>query len=68
MLLMCSPVAVVSTDQSSYTVSEDVGQLEVWINITDAEVAPGQQFPIVVETTDETTLSEFHEHRGGTKV
>ena len=56
---MCVPVAVVTTDQPSYTVSEGIGVLDVWISITGAEVAPGQEFQIAVETADGTTISEL---------
>ena len=49
-----SPVVEVGTDQLSYTVPEDVGELEVWINITSGQKAPGQECEIEVETTDGT--------------
>ena len=44
----------VGTDQTSYTVSEDVGQLEVQISITSGQIAPGQDCQIQVTTTDDS--------------
>ena len=40
------------TDQPSYTVPEDVGQLEVWINITGGQLAPDDECRIAVVTAD----------------
>ena len=51
-LCVCSPVAEVSTDRPSYTVPEDIGQLEVWVSITNGQKAPGQKCLIAVETVD----------------
>ena len=56
---MSSPVAEVSTDQLSYTVPEDVGQLEVWINITNGQKAPGQECRIAISTIDGTATGEL---------
>ena len=51
-LHVCSTVADVGTDQTGYTVPEDVGQLEVQISITCGQKAPGQDCQILVTTTD----------------
>ena len=51
-----SPVVEISTDQTSYTVAEDVGQLEVWINITSGQKAPGQECHIEVEIVDGSAI------------
>ena len=56
---MCSTVAEVGTDQTSYTVPEDVGQLEVWINITSGQKAPGQECEIEVVTTNGSAVGEL---------
>ena len=56
---MCSAVADVGTDQTSYTVPEDVGQLEVLINITSGQKAPGQECLIEVVTTDGSAVGEL---------
>ena len=50
--ILCSTVADVGTDQSNYTVLEDVGQLEVWIHITRGEKALGLECEIAVVTTN----------------
>ena len=54
-----STVVNVGTDQTSYTVSEDVGQLGVRIAITSGQKAPGQECQIEVETTDSSAISEL---------
>ena len=54
-----SLVVEVGTDQTSYTVPEDVGQLEVWINITSGQKAPGQECEIEVVTTDGSAVGEL---------
>ena len=56
---MCSTVANVSTDQTSYTVDESVGQLKVWINVTARQIAPGQECQILVVTTAGTAVGEL---------
>ena len=56
---MCSTVANVGTDQTSYTVFEDVGQLEVQISITSGQKAPGQECEIQVTTTDGSAVGEL---------
>ena len=53
------PVAEVGTDQLYYIVPEDVGQLEVWINITSGQKAPGQECVIEVATTDGSAVGEL---------
>ena len=53
---MCSPVVEVGTDQTSYTVAEEVGQLEVWISITSGRKAPGQECEIAVATVDGSAI------------
>ena len=45
-----SPVVEVGADQIGYTVPEDVGQLDVMINITSGQKAPGQECLIEVAT------------------
>ena len=55
----CFPVAEVGTDRPSYTVPEDVEQLEVWISITSGQKVPGQECQIVVATTDGTAEGEL---------
>ena len=52
-------VAHVSTDQTIYTVPEDVGQLEVWISITSRRIAPWRECEIAVVTTDVTAVGEY---------
>ena len=49
----------VGTDQTSYTVQEDVGQLEVLVSITSGQKAPGQECQIVVVTTDVSAVGEL---------
>ena len=49
-------VVEVSTDQPSYTVLEDIGQLEFWINITSGQKAPGQKCQITVATIDDSAI------------
>ena len=44
----------VGTDQTSYTVGEDIGQLDIWINITSGQLAPGQECQIQVRTTNDS--------------
>ena len=56
---MCTPVAAVGIDQPSYTVPEDVGQLEVWINYICEQIAPDQECQFTVTTTDGSAESEF---------
>ena len=53
-------VADVGTDQTSYTVLEDVGQLEVWISITSGQKASGQECEIVVLTTNGSAVGELN--------
>ena len=55
---MCSPVAEVSIDETSYTVSEDVGQLEVRVSITNGQKAPGQECEIAIVTVGGTATGE----------
>ena len=54
--VLCFPVAEIGTDHSSYTVLEDVGQLEIWINITSGNKAPGQECEIEIISTDGSAL------------
>ena len=56
---MYCTVANVSTDQTSYTVPEDVGQLEVQISITSGGKAPGLECEIFVTTTDGSAEGEL---------
>ena len=56
---VCSPVAEVSTDQPSYTVPEDIGQLEVWISITNGQKAPGQECQIAVVTINDNATGKY---------
>ena len=49
----------VSINQPSYSVSEDVGQLEVWINITNGQLAPDQECQIAVITADSSAIGEL---------
>ena len=56
---MCSTVADVGTDQTSYTVHEDIGQLEVWIGITCGQKAPCQECDIEVVTTNGSAMGKF---------
>ena len=56
---MCSIVVDVGTGQTSYTVPEDVGQLEVWISITSGQKAPGKKCEIVVVTTNGSAVGEL---------
>ena len=56
---MCSTVADVGTDQTSYTVDEGVGQLEVWISITSGQKAPGLECQIQVVTRNESAVGEL---------
>ena len=55
---MCSLVVDIGTDQISYTVFEDVGQLDIWINITGGQIAPGQECQIEVRTTDDSAYGK----------
>ena len=59
---MYSTVAEVGTDQLSYEILEDVGELEVWINITSGQKAPGQECEIEVETADGTAEGKLQFH------
>ena len=54
----CSIVADVGADQTSYTVSEDVGQLRVQISITSEVKDPGPECQIVIITIDRTAVGE----------
>ena len=56
---MCSSAVEVSTDQSSYVVTEDVGQLEVWISVTSGQIAPGEELQIAVEVMDVNAIGEL---------
>ena len=56
---MYCTVANVGTDQASYTVLEDVGQLEVQISITSGQKASGQECLIQVTTTDGSAEGEL---------
>ena len=59
---VCSAVVNVGTDQTSYTVHEDVGQLEVLVSITSGQKAPGQECQIVVVTNDVSARCELKLH------
>ena len=52
-------VADVGIDQTSYTVPEDVGLLEVQLSITSEQMAPGQDCQIQVTTTDGSAEGEL---------
>ena len=54
------PVVEISINQTSYTVSEDVGQLGVWISITSGEKAPGQECEIEVTTDDGSAQGKLY--------
>ena len=58
---MCPTVTVVEvgTEQTSYTVPEDIGQLVVQISITSGQIAPGQECRIVVVTADVSAEGEL---------
>ena len=52
-------VVYVGTDQTSYTVHEDVGRLEVWINITNGQMVSGLECQIEVVTTAGSAVGEL---------
>ena len=60
---ICAPsvveVADVGTGQTSYTVPEDVGQFEFWINITSGQIALRQECQIVVVTNPDSAVGEL---------
>ena len=58
-LYVSSVLGIVSTDQTSYTVAEDVGQLEFLVSITSGRIAPGRECEIVVTTNDGSAEGEF---------
>ena len=57
-MMLCSPVVNIGTNQSRYDVSEDVGQVNIVIMITSGQKAPGQECQINVTTTDVTATGE----------
>ena len=56
---MCSTVVNVGTDQNSYTVHEDVGQLEVLVSITSGQIPPEQECRIVAVTNIHSAVGEL---------
>ena len=56
---MCSTVAEVGTDQTSYTVPEDVGSLDFYVEITSGQKAPGQECEIAVVTIDGSAVGKL---------
>ena len=57
--VVCSPVAVVGTDQPNYTTPEDVAQLEVSITFISGQKAPGRECLITVTTADGSAVCEL---------
>ena len=52
----------VGTDQTSYTVHEDIGQLEVLVSITSGQIPPGRECRILVVTNGVTARGELKLH------
>ena len=57
-----TPAAEVSMNQPSYTVTEDVGQLEAWINLTCGEAIFDQECEIAIETVDGSAQGKLYFH------
>ena len=56
---MCSSAVNVGTDQISYTVLEDAGQLEVTIRTTSGQMVSGLECQIEVVTNAESAIGEL---------
>ena len=59
MHILCSPVAEVGTNQTSYTIPENVGSFVFYVEIINGQKAPGQECEIEVVTTDGNAVGEL---------